>query len=185
MSNTSDSSLGGDDLVDARHDDLGRDVEVLLKRLSETREAIARLLAAESHANESVEEEASAGNASQYAEPRPLTPLRPLPSSLRRPGPPALELALIYRHMAENDAGALHEAQPDAAVGEPPATGPKMAARAPWGHSEGAGASSNLAGTDGPGAARRRLLAVVLVAVGSVVLLTTIVSLLPTLANLL
>jgi hypothetical protein len=41
------------------------------------------------------------------------------------------------------------------------------------------------AATDGPRAARRRLLAVVLVAVGSVVLLTTIVSLLPTLVNLL
>ena len=57
MSDTGDSSLSGDDLVDPRHDDLGRDLEVLLARLAESREAIARLLAARSGTRERVAEE--------------------------------------------------------------------------------------------------------------------------------
>jgi hypothetical protein len=251
VSNMNDSPHTDDEMAGRHRDDLGRDLEVLLERLAESREAIVRLLAARSGDEETVTEEAwgddetAVGEArgdveAEYVEPRPVEPRpveprpvepRPfepiralrsavaaaepsatgpvepeassvpvgggeplgpkldsdvtpgqLPSSLRRPGPPALEVALIYRRIAENGAELLHETRPgEVSEGPAPIAGPNptpvaRAVKAPRRVS---------AATDGPRAARRRLLAVVLVAVGSVVLLTTIVSLLPTLVNLL
>jgi hypothetical protein len=211
-----------DDELAGRRDDLGRDLEVLLERLAESREAIVRLLAARSGGEEAVTEEAWRDQETQeawgvdeteYVEPEASSPpvsaaepLEPkldsdvtpnqLPSSLRRPGPPALEVALIYRHIAENG-GELLDEPPPGALSEESAdsagaagaslnvphtltiagSNPRAVARVVKVPGRGSEAAN------GPRAARRRLLAVVLVAVGSVVLLTTIVSLLPTLVN--
>jgi hypothetical protein len=132
-----------------------------------------------------------------------------LPSSLRRPGPPALELALIYREIARKDGEVHPEAAPATAVyhsepeglkplaepqGAPPEPEPSTAMpivkipvqrRAPV-----AVKPLRVKKTDtgpravnGAHAARRRLLAVVLTAVGAVVLLTTVVSLLPAIVS--
>ena len=54
MSNMSYSSPAEDDLSARRHDDVGRDIELLLERLAESREAIVRLLAAGSAGEETV-----------------------------------------------------------------------------------------------------------------------------------
>ena len=137
-----------------------------------------------------------------------------LPSSLRRPGPPSLELALIYREIARNGGEVRPEAAPAAVVyppgperpkllSEPPGTVPmggapgvvpvaKIAAprKAPGPVKPVRAKTSDRMTNDNrprtvkaPAAARRRLLAVVLTAVGAVVLLTTIVSVLPSIVS--
>ncbi|HUC15415.1 MAG TPA: hypothetical protein VMS00_13270 [Acidimicrobiales bacterium] len=279
MSNVSDNSPAEDDLAARRHEDLGRDLELLLARLAESRDAIVRLLASRSEDDETLEmdgprdeepvtvegwgdhetvrDEARKGDEGQYLEPRPVGPLRPLrssiaplepppawaldpeesqpqvgegevvrlrldgevvahqlPSSLRRPGPPALELALIYREIARNGGEVGPEAGPAAMAGHPVPEGPQALAerhataaateapdRVPVLKIPPSGKSpvpvkpapvkpvpvkkdgNRPRAENGPRAARRRLLAVVLTAVGAVVLLTTIVSVLPSLVN--
>jgi hypothetical protein len=190
-----DSPNTSDDPASRRHDDLGRDLEVLLERLAESREAIVRLLAARSGDDEAVadpvkpsaawppEPEASSPTVGEAGPLEPRLDSDVTPSQLRRPGPPALELALIYRHIADNGVGVLHEDQPGAVAEGPATTGPEVAGRAPWARPEGVGPSNTRDAATGPRGARRQLLAVVLVAVGAVVLLTTVVSLLPTLVN--
>ncbi len=272
MSNSSNSSPTEDDSDGRRLGDLSRDLESLLTRLAESREAIVQLLAArsvdegtvargasedeETFAEEGPEdEETFAGEArpdfeTEYAEPRPLGPIRALrrpmetleapvaaslepeagspepgapeaavptpesdvhhqlPSSLRRPGPPALELALIYRDLARTggelwpEAGSAVADQPEREgpklVAEPQNTGPvgtapgtaplvklpaprKAPARLKKAEAPVKRFDAELSAAPKPTAARRRLLAVVLTAVGAVVLLTTLVSLLPSL----
>jgi hypothetical protein len=273
MSTMSHSSPTEGDLSARRREDLGRDLELLLERLAESREAIVRLLAAGSGGEETLAAEAPENDGTvaeeawrddetaeevsqvddgiQYTELQrvgPLVPLRSpispaeiksagpvepepgsseigaaeplepqfdgdvtphqLPSSLRRPGPPALELALIYREIARKDGEVQPEAAPAAAAyhSEP---GPKPLAEPP-GTAAGPQASGGMPLVEIPAlrrapvpakplrvkktdngpraanaqrAARRRLLAVVLMAVGAVVLLTTIVSLLPSIVS--
>ena len=266
----SHSSSAEDDLSARRHDDLGRDIEVLLERLAESREAIVRLLAGsageetvpaeESADEETVAEEAGQDNETVVEElwqdnetpdPRAVGALRPLrssharpaevapsldpdatspqtvaaeapetqpaadavsyqlPSSLRRPGPPALELALIYREIARNDEEFHPGAAPDAVVyhpepeglkplaepqGTPPAPEPSSAmpiVKIPVSRRAPAAVKplrvkktdTGPRAVNGARAARRRLLAVVLTAVGAVVLLTTVVSLLPAIVS--
>ena len=58
MGNISQSSPTEDDLSARRRDDLGHDLELLLERLAESREAIVRLLAARSGGAETVAAEA-------------------------------------------------------------------------------------------------------------------------------
>jgi hypothetical protein len=272
MSNLSGSSPTEDNLAARRHGDLGHDLELLLGRLAESREAIVRLLAARSGDAETVAAEApgdgetfaeEAGGEDEtvdadvwhdeeieYAEPpavgsirplrrpvagaeaeiarpaepepsppqvlaaQPLEPQPQLPSSLRRPGPPSLELALIYREIARNGGEVRPEAAPATAVHPLEPDGPKLLVEPP-GTVPTAGASGVVPGvkipaprkspvrvklvrvktTDpmksdsgprparGPISAHRRLLAVVLTAVGAVVLLTTIVSVLPSIVS--
>ena len=270
----SHSSPTEDDLSARRHDDLGRDIELLLERLAASREAIVRLLAAGSGGEETAATEASGDeetvaeegwtddetvaeglrqdDETRYKDPSPVGTVRPLrsaiarhaeaeaapppepeatppqvvvaeapqpepqpaadgasyqlPSSLRRPGPPALELALIYREIARKGeevhpgaapAAVVYQPEPEGPLAEPPGTAPapepsvaipivKIPAV------RGAPVSVKplrVKKTDkGPRAlnaprAARRLLAVVLTAVGAVVLLTTIVSLLPSIVS--
>jgi hypothetical protein len=259
------SSPTDDDLSSRRHDDFGRDLERLLERLAESREAIVRLLAASSGDVETVVAEAEAGEGEEtvaeeawrddeieYTEPPTVGSLRPLrgpiapgdievaqplepeaspppviaagplepqpngdveayqlPSSLRRPGPPALELALIYREIARNGGEVRPKAEPAAAVYHPEPEGLKLLAEPPGTVSapEASGAmpvvtipaprrapapvkpvrtkkaDNGPRAVEGPRAANRRLLAVVLTAVGAVVLLTTIVSVLPSIVS--
>src|SRR5271155_2397319 len=59
MSNMSHGFPMEDDLSARRHDDLGRDLELLLERLAESREAIVRLLAAGSGGQETLVAEPS------------------------------------------------------------------------------------------------------------------------------
>jgi hypothetical protein len=279
MGNTSQSSPTEDDLSARRHDDLGHDLELLLERLAESREAIVRLLAARSGDAETVAAEAPGDEGTvaeearsddetvaegvwqddeiEYTEPpavgsltplrRPIAPVESeigppaepevsptqviaaqppepqptadverhqLPSSLRRPGPPSLELALIYREIARNGGEVRPEAAPAVVVypsepegpkplGEPPGTVPAAGApgvvpvakipaprKAPVAAKTGRVKTSDRMTSDngprpvkGPVSARRRLLAVVLTAVGAVVLLTTIVSVLPSIVS--
>jgi hypothetical protein len=296
MSKMSDDPPTDDDLAARRRDDLGRDLEVLLARLAESREAIVRLLADRSGDGEAVAEEAwdeeavaeetwddgtvaeeaRGSDEIQYLEPRPFgsviplrsTPIAPeepdgplepeassppvgvaeplepkpesdvtpnqLPSSLRRAGPPALELALIYREMARNGGEVRPEALPSEAVEGPATDGPELAATTAWALPEGIGPSSTRAPANGAGVASPRLIAAEMptiagasprrvlsradkvpgkaaaattgpkpvvgarklpgkgaaattrpTTVGSVVLLTTVVSMLPTLVNVL
>ncbi len=183
MSTMSDKSPI-EDLSARRRDDIGRDLELLLERLAESREAIVRLLATRSGDEEAVATDASGDDATvseelwqadeiQYtdaavgtlrplptsiagtaeAEPAPAPepeaspgqeiapdaaqPQPPaggasfqLPSSLRRPGPPALELALIYREIARTG-GEVHTEAAPAAVPYSEHEGPKLLAVGP------------------------------------------------------
>jgi hypothetical protein len=244
MSNIGHSSPTEDDLAARRHDDLGHDLELLVERLAESREAIVRLLAARSgddetlaaeepgdeetvaekawRDDEAVAEEVWQDNETEYTEPAPVGSLRPLrrpiapldaevprppepevsppqvvagepyepelegdvepyqlPSSLRRPGPPALELALIYREIARNEPPRTVPAA--GAPGAVPVVKIPVLPKAPAPLKPVRVKASDKAqrAMNRPLTSRRRLLAVVLTAVGAVVLLTTIVSVLP------
>ena len=279
MGNISQSSPTEDDLSARRRDDLGHDLELLLERLAESREAIVRLLAARSGGaetaaaeapgdeetvaeearrdDETVVEEVWQDDEIEYAELPAVGTLRPLrrpiapaeaeiaqpaepgasppqvlaaqplepqlaadveryqlPSSLRRPGPPSLELALIYREIARNGGEVRPEAAPAAVVYPPGPERPKLLSEppgtVPMGGAPGVVPVAKIAAprkapgpvkpvraktsdrmtnanrprtVKAPAAARRRLLAVVLTAVGAVVLLTTIVSVLPSIVS--
>ena len=94
MSNMSRSSPTEDDLSARRRDDLGRDLELLLERLAESREAIVRLLAAGSAGEETVATEApgdeetvaeEAWRDNETPDPPAVGALRPLRSAIARP----------------------------------------------------------------------------------------------------
>jgi hypothetical protein len=248
----------------------GRDLEQLMERLAESREAIVQLLSARSvgvttaPVEYGAEAEDAAPIARLAAVPEPGPPVTqgptPMPSPVATPhssigpfgipGPAALELALIYRQIADDGATAQEQARPIVAPESAVPDEPGFAARVPWTlppgvgvsnagapeggavrvlptvtvlptaqHSDVTGVSGDgvvaalptvgepdamaaggnrvaaratvkglrraTAATTGPRAMRRRLMAVALVAVGAVVLLTTVVSMLPALANVL
>lgn len=249
-SNVSDVSPAEDDSATRAQDDFGRDLELLLRRLAESREAIVRLLAATGVDDGAGVPELLRREETEILGPQPgeatvhllatpaaheeTEPLKPRAAPVVTPraptgpfgipGPAALELALIYRQIAQNGAEIQHGARPGA-VPERPTGVPQPTGRAPGtvavpmapstlsaagngarvvaqggkdrGALDAAGKGLRMArpsvkapGTaraaaTGPRAARRRLLAVVLTAVGAVVLLTTLVSLLPTLVSVL
>jgi hypothetical protein len=145
MSNLSKGSPNEGRRTARRRDDFERDLELLVQRLADSREAIVRILAAAA-GEEGVLQGLPRG---------PVAPLRVLPSPPGAPeaigpeGPTQVELGTVAECPSADEAdqsGAV-PSERDLAAGD---------ARA----------------------ARRRLLAVVLVAVGAVVVLTALVSLL-------
>ncbi len=138
-----------------RKEEIARDLEVLVQRLAESREAIVRLLAAAG------EDEAAA-----LGSPRsPVTPLRALRSTLGATGE--------QTHPQPDDS-------PAPATGAPAGPAGLGQDGLAWDRFVNDGEALGMADADARGtrAARRMVLAAVLVAVGAVVVLITLVSLL-------
>jgi hypothetical protein len=151
MSNVSQGSPVEGRRSARRRDDFARDLEILAQRLAESRETIVRLLAA-------VVEDA--GAVPQEPSRTSVTPLRALRSAPGRAAPAGTE-----------GGGKAGTGQDGLALGQ---DGQDREPLVTLGKARG---GEDAAGRRA-GAARRRVLSVVLVAVGAVVILTTIVSLL-------
>jgi hypothetical protein len=140
-----------------RKDEIARDLEVLVQRLAESREAIVGLLAAA----------AGDGQVVALEPPRnPVTPLRAVRGTLGKPE-------------AETEPEPDELPGPAARALAAPTNGLGQDGQA-WERFVNAGEALGMADADARGtrAARRMVLAAVLLAVGAVVLLTTLVSLL-------
>jgi len=181
VSNVSKRPRLEDRRVTRRTEDMARDLELLAQRLAESREAIVRLLAAEADENEAQTQEPPVG-------PRLLRgPLKTsasdtapqlVPAQAAGDGAPVVETSTANTGDAvANDAGASDAGVIDAGFGNPNATD-AGANNADNGEDEPAGAVAGAEPGAVAGAARRRLMAVVLVAIGAVILLTALVSLL-------